>query len=91
MEMVDMVITKIWFSGPKSRGVNIFVQQRGGYTAGIIIHMFEIKCNLILISNPIRAYLQFPCIRISPSRLLKKKQWGMEGNEIINGPINWPN
>ena len=26
MEMVDMVITKNWFSGPKSRSVNNFFQ-----------------------------------------------------------------
>ena len=27
MEMVDMVITQNWFSGPKSRSVNNFFQQ----------------------------------------------------------------
>ena len=27
MEMVDMVITKVWFSGPKSRSVNNSFQQ----------------------------------------------------------------
>ena len=32
------------------------VAERGDHTAGLFIHTFEIKSNLILISNPIMAY-----------------------------------
>ena len=33
----------------------------GHVTSGIIIHTFEIKSNLILVSNPVRAYAYSKC------------------------------
>ena len=56
-----MVITIIWFSGSKPRSVHIFFSDRILVITGMIIHTFEIKSNLILISNPIRAYAYPKC------------------------------
>ena len=49
-----------------------------GHTAGIIIHTFEIKSNLILISNPIRAYA-YPKCNKPIEKTVKRKPTAPQG------------
>ena len=53
MEMVDMVITKTWFSGPKSRSANIFVRRTDlrwsrGSSEGFVILSLK-QCFFVLL------------------------------------------
>ena len=47
-------------------------------TSGIIIHMFGIKSNLILISNPIRAYA-YPKFKKPMEKTIKRKPTAPQG------------
>ena len=50
-------------------------------TAGIIIHTFEIKSNLILISNPIRAYA-YPKCKKPIEKTIKRKPTAPQGRGL---------